>query len=435
MQESPLAVGARPETEGWLIVFAAFLCIVFMFGVPTMLMPVIYSPIIDEYGWSRTQVTLVATLKFGAGAVCGIFFGALLDRFSVRRLVTVSGILSGLGMLGFLIIDSVRMFYAMGLVMGLGAVSVMIAIKVLVSREFLRRQGFAVGTALLGTSVAGSFTPILTNYLIDLVGWRMAVAVQSFGIWFIALPAFLWIVSESTARQIGASGMRMPGAVSDDSPDFSTIVRGRTFWLIGLAVLLVGFVDQAMGQHLVLYLDKDVGLGRPVAAQALSLIFAISAAGKIGFGWLYDRLSVRGVMVCYFMLGLAVLLVIPAEAVAMLLLFCVVRGLSHGGAIVDIPVLAKHCFGTRALGTSIGVLTACVTLGFAIGPPAVGYLYDQQGSYTTAFALMIGLSVAAGVLLIPVRPIYWSRTLGLQPVPSEHPGLSTTESAPAAPPA
>jgi 3-O-methylgallate 3,4-dioxygenase len=45
---------------------------------------------------------------------------------------------------------------------------------------------------------------------------------------------------------------------------------------------------------------RDVGLGRPAAAQALSLIFAISIAGKLGFGWLYDRLSVRGVMLCYF---------------------------------------------------------------------------------------------------------------------------------------
>ena len=66
----------------WWIVFAAFLCLVFMFAVPTFMIPVLYSPIIDEFGWSRTQVTLFATVKFMAGAVVGVMFGFLLDRVS-----------------------------------------------------------------------------------------------------------------------------------------------------------------------------------------------------------------------------------------------------------------------------------------------------------------------------------------------------------------
>ena len=60
-------------TKEWPIIVASFLTIVFTFGIPTMVMPVIYSPIIDEFGWGRAQVTFVATLKFGAGAVFGIF--------------------------------------------------------------------------------------------------------------------------------------------------------------------------------------------------------------------------------------------------------------------------------------------------------------------------------------------------------------------------
>ena len=68
-------------TKEWPIIVASFLTIVFTFGIPTMVMPVIYLPIIDEFGWGRAQVTFVATLKFGAGAVFGIFFGVLVDKF------------------------------------------------------------------------------------------------------------------------------------------------------------------------------------------------------------------------------------------------------------------------------------------------------------------------------------------------------------------
>ena len=91
-------------TSDWWIVVAGFLSIVFTFGVPTMVMPVIYSPIIDEFGWTRAQVTFVATLKFGAGAVFGIFFGALIDRFSIRRVVTIASITSAVAMASFLLV-------------------------------------------------------------------------------------------------------------------------------------------------------------------------------------------------------------------------------------------------------------------------------------------------------------------------------------------
>lgn len=425
----------RRMTRDWWIVFAGFLSIVFTFGVPTMVMPVIYSPIIDEFGWTRAQVTFVATLKFGAGAVFGVFFGVLIDRLSIRRIVMIASIISGVGMASFLLVQSLWQFYLAGLVLGLGSIAVMIAVKVLVSRRFMRQQGFAVGAALLGTSVAGTFTPVLANALIDLYGWRMTVALLSIGIWVVALPTFLWIVKDSRAEDTQTqTDTPLPCARADQlaaaEMDFSDVIRSRSFWMIALAVMLIGFVDQAMGQHLVLYLDRDVGLGRAVAAGTLSAVFFVSIAGKLGFGWLYDKLSVHGVMLCYFLMAVAVILVFPVQMLSILILFSIVRGLAHGGAIVDIPVLSKHCFGPKVLGKTIGILTACVTVGFALGPPIVGYMYDTQGSYRNAFVLLIGVSVGAGLALLGVKATYRERVAAL-----ERAGTARSPSAPAWDPA
>jgi MFS family permease len=87
-----------------------------------------------------------------------------------------------------------------------------------------------------------------------------------------------------------------------------------------------------------------------------------------------------------------------------LLLFAALQGAAHGGTIVDDAVLAKHCFGPRFLGRIIGILTAFGTLGFAAGPPLMGYLYDTQGSYRTAFLLLIAMSIAAGLSLFLTSP-------------------------------
>ena len=99
-----------------------------------------------------------------------------------------------------------------------------------------------------------------------------------------------------------------------------------------------------------------------------------------------------------------------------LVLFSIVRGLAHGGAIVDIPVLSKHCFGPKVLGKTIGILTACVTIGFALGPPIVGYLYDTQGNYRSAFFLLVGVSIAAGLALFGVKPTYRERVAAMEQV-------------------
>ena len=393
-------------SENWWVVFAAFLCLLFMFAVPTFMIPVLYSLIIDEFGWSRTQVTLFATVKFSSGALIGVMFGFLLDRISIRKIVIASGALSGIAMISFLLIDSLVKFYAVGLALGIGAIGIMISMKVLVSHSFRDRQGFAIGMALLGTSVGGALIRATTPGLAASFGWRGAVALMSGGIWLIALPLFLLIVRED----------EQPGAARErgDDADLSAVLRNRTFWMMGLAVVLIGFVDQAISQHFVLYLDKDVGLGLALAARAASIATLISIGGKVGFGLVYDKLSVRGVMICYVLMAIAALIAIPVEGTMLLGALLLTRGLAHGGAIVDIPVMAKHCFGPKLLGRTIGLLTAFVTVGFAAGPPIVGYLYDTQGTYRYAFMMLAGMAVAAGLVLLAVKPVYWEAHIRLR---------------------
>jgi MFS family permease len=219
----------------------------------------------------------------------------------------------------------------------------------------------------------------------------------------------------------------MPEQLAAAGMNFNDVIRSRSFWMIGLAVMLIGFVDQSVGQHMVMYLDRDVGLGPVVAANVLTAVFTISIVGKLGFGWLYDKLSVRGVMVCYFLMAVAVVLLFPAQVLSILILFSIVRGLAHGGAIVDIPVLSKHCFGPKVLGKTIGILTACVTVGFALGPPIVGFLYDTQGNYRIAFFLLIGVSIAAGLSLLGVKATYRERVVALERAAEE--GTSEPEPA------
>jgi len=86
----------------------------------------------------------------------------------------------------------------------------------------------------------------------------------------------------------------------------------------------------------------------------------------------------------------------------------VVRNIAHGGMIVEAPVITKHYLGPRNLGMTIGIVSVFVNLGFAAGPPMLGWLYDLNGNYTMGFVIYSGVAILACCLLLPLKPRYWS---------------------------
>ena len=87
-------------------------------------------------------------------------------------------------------------------------------------------------------------------------------------------------------------------------------------------------------------------------------------------------------------------------------LFALVRGVGHGGLLVNKAIYAKHVFGPVHLGKLIGIFTATASAGYAAGSVVVGWLYDQAGSYRPAFMFLLCLCLVAAVLLIWVVPTY-----------------------------
>jgi sugar phosphate permease len=190
---------------------------------------------------------------------------------------------------------------------------------------------------------------------------------------------------------------------------FKTLAVTRHFWFIIVGVFLVSAVDQGLLQNQVLFLRDEKGLDLGMVAWGASLLAAIGVGSKIAFGWIYDRMSIFGIVLCYLLLTISVGLAFAVTGVASMLLFMTVRGFAHGGLIVDGPVLAKHYYGPRNVGLNIGLFTLCTSLGFGFGPPLLAGMADESGSYFGGFALALVASLIAAVLLYPIKPRFWTR--------------------------
>jgi MFS family permease len=280
---------------------------------------------------------------------------------------------------------------------------------------------------LTGAGIAGLVVPITATWLSQSIGWRATAAIMSLSIFVILIPLYLLKARETpaafgaTAEEIDPpAAARVEGLKQDISQqaDFRQLLRMRTFWIVVIAQVLIGAVDHAMTDHLPLFLARDANLGAEIAALGFSMMIVAGALGKLGFGWLFDRYSVKAVALCSLSMAVGILLAFPLTGpfagVIAFTVFTLMRGASHGGVMVDIPIFSKHVFGVRTLAKTVAIFSAANSAGAAIAIGAVGYAHDALGSYTISFIVLIVLAILAAALVWRVEPKYWVRWIQVQ---------------------
>ena len=417
------AVTAAFAYEGWTMAAIGFTCMLFAFGASTATMPLIYGQVIDEFGWSRTDATLIFTYKNISAAAMALFFvGPLFERFGLRRMMFTSFVVTGFAMIAFLWVQSLWSYCLVGVALGLGVSTVFIGAKVLVSRWFARNQGLAIAITLAGSSAAGVLFPVLGASLISWVGWRATFALLSLGIWFIALPLYLLkakddpreadILLEIT-RKPPEGDLAQKIRKADPAVSFGRVVLTPVFWVIVLCILLVAAVDAGVTQHTILFLEREAKLSTVIAAAGMSAILGVGLLAKIVAGKAFDTFSIKGISIWYLLLALSVAAAFPVQGLATLSLFVVLRGFAHGGLMAESAVIAKHRYGPRLLNSTIPVFLGFWSIGAAAGPLVLSEVYDRFGSYEYGFWLFIAASLVGAVLLYHVRPFYRERLLAI----------------------
>ena len=88
----------------------------------------------------------------------------------------------------------------------------------------------------------------------------------------------------------------------------------------------------------------------------------------------------------------------------LLFLFAVVYGINVGGHAVLTSVVTANYFGRDFVGTIRGTLMPITTTSVAIGPVAVGLVYDFSGSYFPAYAVMLVMFFISAFIMLLAKP-------------------------------
>ena len=77
--------------------------------------------------------------------------------------------------------------------------------------------------------------------------------------------------------------------------------------------------------------------------------------------------------------------------------FVVVYGLSVAAPLMLLPLLTAESLGLKRFGLLVGYAGVAQTVGAALGPLVAGRIFDQSGSYTSAFELFIVINLLGAV--------------------------------------
>ncbi len=397
---------------GWYIVIASsvfmgYNSLLYVYGFTSFI-----NPVIDTFGWTYSQITLAMTVRSVTAGVLNPFIGALADRWPVKGLLIIGGLVMGLGYLLLSRASNLPLFYLGYVVIGLGAaLAIQLVPQTTVARWFRKNLGKANGITGFSVALGGTAVPLLV-IAIDSYGWQSTFLFAAIGTWILIIP--LSFLFRNRPEEYGLSPDGIPVDESKElefqlpetsGVNFREAIKTRSFWLIGFGLLVQGGGSITILAHLMPHL-LNTGMDKSQASLVVMTVAIVGLAVRIPIGWLVDVVSRRNVIgfsIALTSISFLVLWTIKVDSPFLLILaFAIPFGIGNGSIWVRAAIIREY-FGTRNFGTIYGILTSFVTIGASLFPPVTGWVFDEYGHYWPAFVVLSALNLAGACLtfLIP----------------------------------
>ena len=368
---------------------------------------VFIQPLQAEFGWTRGQIASGHSIAAMAGVLFAPFTGFFVDKFGPRRL----GIAAVIAMCAATALFSLTgpeiwMWRALWVPMAFAVILIQPSVwTAAVTSVFAAGRGFALAVLLCGGSIASMITPMLSNLLIEGLGWRTAFV--GLGLFWatLTLPLIYFCFSSARDRERLSAGTKA----------FAAPVWRESIWKSGLltrryAQLLIGGaciagVVVTLVTNLVPVLSAN-GLTRQQALSLTPLVGISAIIGRLSVGALLDRWNGRflaAIAVGLPVIGLLLLIHFPGSttiaAIAVLIF-----GLSFGAELDILAYLTSRYFDVANFGLLFGTIGGFIGLAAGNGPWVLQSVFDAQSSYLPALYGMIPICLVAALLFLLLGP-------------------------------
>ncbi len=413
---------------GWYVV-AATVFIAFIGVGARQGFGVFVVPMSEDFGWSRSSISLAASLGFLLNGLIQPFVGGIFDRLGGRVVIGWGLIILGLATFSlaftFHILFLVFMFGVVSSV-ALSAISITTT-AALLSKWFRRRRATVMGLNSAGVSVGGLLLVPFAMYLLQATNWRVTWAVLGLMVLALGVPlAFLFIRDDPAKMGLQPDGDAAPGTGSAgryqglgrgplDTDKWADSLRSLPMWQMTLSYFVCGATTATLAVHFVPH-ALNLGVSPGVAAMAFGYMMALNALGAVAATMFSDRFGRKDLLAfTYFLRGCAYMLLVFVPGAPSLWLFASVAGLSWIATAPLTSALTADVYGLRAIGAISGISFLFHAVGSFVFIWLSGFLFDLTGSYDLPFGIAGALLFPAALSAFTIRERRYSARYAEQP--------------------
>ena len=383
---------SREFRRGWAVLLTAAIGLAAgLSAVPYYTLSTFIAPLQAEFGWSRGEIGVAATILTVMQFLTGPVMGRFADRHGVRRLLLPSALLLALATLGLTQLgSSIAWFYAgYVLVAFAGSATTSVAYSRVVNTWFERSRGLALGITMAGSGLTAFAMPLVLARVIGEHGWRggyVACAIAILAPW----PLLWRYLRERVAYPQG-------GAPVVHGLTTAQVVRTRRFWTMVAAAACFSPAIQVAVIHLMPMLG-EIGLTAADAARAASMLGVGIVLGRFISGTLLDRLPGTLVGPLLFLVPVAGYSILYQQNAALAPYAVAIIGISIGVEGDLFAYFTARYFGMRSYAELFGWVFGVMCISGAAGPLLM-LLLPESGGYRLPLLLSCAFAVVAAALL------------------------------------
>ena len=361
---------------------------------------VLLIPLQEAFGWSRASISTAISVNILVYGLFSPFAAALMDRFSIRKVVLVALTVVGSGAFSTIFIQSPWQLIALwGVVVGAGTGSMALVFAASVAnRWFMKSKGLVLG-ALTAAGATGQliFLPGL-SWLAIHHGWKSVSITVACAAW-IMVPLIALFLKESPA-----TAGTTPYGAPDDYVEPVRIKRNaarealsalrdaskvRDFWYLAGSFFVCGLSTNGLvGTHFIAA-AHDHGMSQVTAGSLLALVGIFDVAGTMASGFLTDKIDPRKLLFLYYLFRGLSLFLLPAILFKTVhpstLVFVIFYGLDWVATVPPTIVLCRTILGPERGTVIYGWVFASHQLGASTAALGAALLRTKFGNYSIAF--------------------------------------------------
>ncbi|MBN1376107.1 MAG: MFS transporter [Dehalococcoidia bacterium] len=398
-----------PASRG-LLMAVAFLCAFIWSGCGFYAFSLFVKPLQDAFTWERGAVMAAFTITFLLSGMLSPLMGTAIHRWGAKKIVIISAIVFGAGLLGLSTINSLLQYYLYSGLMGLGMTGIgPIPASTIITYHFHKKRGIAIGFMSAGVGLGGlAFSPLISSILIPEFGWRMTYI-------FMAVFSLLsLIILTELAFKSSSNSDSKNGKVKISNNIYAQLhgvtlkqaTGTKAFWMIIIVVFFTQLAQVGAIQNQIPYMN-DIGFPATLASICLGLIGFASALGKYLFGWLCDHIKANHASFIGIVLqaaGIVILLNIrESSTTAIAIIYALVLGLGTGAWLPTLSMMVSENLGTKDYARIFSVAFLSYAAGTALGPLITSIIFDNSGDYSIAFIVLLAMYIISAPAAMLIR--------------------------------